>query len=78
MKLGCFAGGLALVLIASAPSPAQDAKPKISDPPASAPLPARQLDEPTTGSPGAIGAIGERLRLPVQFPPSSHGRQVYP
>jgi ketosteroid isomerase-like protein len=32
MKLGCFAGGLALVLIASAPSPAQDAKPKISDP----------------------------------------------
>ncbi|MDZ4687696.1 MAG: nuclear transport factor 2 family protein [Planctomycetaceae bacterium] len=32
MKLGCFVGGLALVLIASAPSPAQDEKPKISDP----------------------------------------------
>lgn len=32
MKLGCFAGGLALVLIASAPSPAQDSTPKISDP----------------------------------------------
>jgi WD40 repeat protein len=32
MKLGCFVGGFALVLIASAPSPAQDAKPKISDP----------------------------------------------
>jgi ketosteroid isomerase-like protein len=32
MKLGCFAGALALVLIASTPSRAQDAKPKISDP----------------------------------------------
>jgi ketosteroid isomerase-like protein len=32
MKLGCFAGGFALVLIASAPCSAQDAKPKISDP----------------------------------------------
>lgn len=32
MKLRYFAGALALVLIASTPSPAQDAKPKISDP----------------------------------------------
>jgi ketosteroid isomerase-like protein len=32
MQLGCFAGGLALVLIASAPSPAQGSKPTISDP----------------------------------------------
>ena len=31
MKLGCFSGVLVLVLIASAPSPAQNAKPKISD-----------------------------------------------
>jgi ketosteroid isomerase-like protein len=32
MKLGCFSAGLVLVLTASVPSPAQDAKPKISDP----------------------------------------------
>ena len=31
MKLGCFSGVLVLVLIASAPSPAQNPKPKISD-----------------------------------------------
>jgi len=32
MKLGCFAGGFALVLIVVAPSAAQDARPKIDDP----------------------------------------------
>ena len=32
MKLGCFASALALVLIVSTPSRAQDPKPKISDP----------------------------------------------